>query len=783
MKLFHPFTVSTVVGLASISSLLAAPKWQEMDYGPFLSHTINNAKGKTALDQKGTAANKGIAIKVGKGDEATMVFDTDLLRMAGGWTGGFLKLRGVVYDGAHGPNPQPADNVNMVFETNVGPGWSKGGDFKDPRKVPTGPGAAKVPLGPLPKEWAKYRGLYVNGDKVVLAYTVNTAPVLELPGSEKAADQTVLTRTFNVLGKGEASNLLLSEAQEGTSVTEQNGLIVLNDDPKNADSRVVIGVVGAPMGAKLQVDGSRAQLNLPAFSGNEQFKVVYWKGTQADLAKAEAAIKGVEKPGDLRPLTKGGEPRWKETVETAGVLGKEDGPFVVDNVTIPDDNPYKSWIRVGGLDFFKDGRIAFSTWSGDVWIGEGVDADLDKLKWRRYATGLFQPLGLKIVNDELYVLCRDQVTRLHDLNKDGEADLYENFNNDVQVTPGFHEFAFDLQTDPQGNFYFSKGGPVNPGGSGWGPLSDHNGCIFKLSKDGQKLEVFATGVRAPNGIGVGPNGEISVGDNQGTWVPVDYIHFAKQGDFVGVPDLAHRDPIPTSYDPHLCWIPYDVDNSCGSHVWVTSDKWGPFKGEMLYLSYGKSSLFKVLKEEVQGTIQGGLVKFPLKFDSGIMRARFNPGDGQLYVGGLKGWQTNGAKDGAIHRVRYTGKAATMQTGLNVTEKGLRITFTEPVDKTTAGDAENYSIEQNNYRWTKAYGSPEYKVSNPDEKGRDEVPIKSVQVAPDGKSVFLEVENLQPVMTMRIKMNIKGADGSQLPNEIIHTINIVPKSSGSSTAAR
>ncbi|MHA3774049.1 DUF6797 domain-containing protein [Verrucomicrobiota bacterium sgz303538] len=782
MKLFHPFTVSTFIGLASVSALLAAPKWEEMDYGRFLSHTINNAQGKTTFDQKGCAANKGIAIKLGQNNEATMVFDTDLLRMAGGWTGGFLKLKGVVFDGAHGPNPQPADGAKMVFQTNVGPGWSKGGDFKDPRKVPTGPGAAKVPLGPLPKEWAKYRGLYLNGDNVVLAYTVNTAPVLELPGTEKAADQTVLTRTFNVLGKGEASKLLVAEAMEGASLAEQNNVIVLNDDPKNPDSRVAIAVVGAPKEAKWEVEGSRAHLSLPAFAGNEQFKVVYWKGTQADFAKFDAALKAVEAPRELKSLTQGGKQHWTQDVETQGVLGKDEGPFTVDNVTIPTENPYKSWIRVGGLDFFKDGRMAFSTWSGDVWIGEGINQDLSKIKWHRYATGLFHALGLKIVNDELYVLGRDQITHLHDLNKDGEADLYENFNNDVQVTPGFHEFAFDLQTDPQGNFYFSKGGPVNPGGSGWGPLSEHNGCIFKLSKDGQNLEVFATGVRAPNGLGVGPNGEISIGDNQGTWVPVDYIHFPKKGDFVGVPDLAHRDPIPTSYDPHLCWIPYDVDNSCGSHVWVTSDQWGPFKGEMLYLSYGKSSLFKVLKETVQGTIQGGLVKFPLKFETGIMRARFNPNDGQLYVGGLKGWQTNGAKDGAIHRVRYTGKQVTMQTGLNVTDKGIRITFTNPVDKATAGDVQNYSIQQNNYRWTKNYGSPEYKVSNPEEKGRDDVPVKSVTVSEDGKSVFLEVENLQPVMTMRIKMNIKGADGSQLPGEITHTINLVPKT-GAATAAR
>jgi hypothetical protein len=155
-----------------------------------------------------------------------------------------------------------------------------------------------------------------------------------------------------------------------------------------------------------------------------------------------------------------------------------------------------------------------------------------------------------------------------------------------------------------------------------------------------------------------------------------------------------------------------------------------------------------------------------------MRGRFNPIDGQLYVGGLKGWQTNGAKDGAIHRVRYTGKAVNMQSALNVNEKGIKISFTTPVDKATASDLGNYSIEQWNYRWSKDYGSPEFKVSNPQEKGHDEVPIKAVEVAPDGKSVFLTVEGIQPVMQMRIKMNIKAADGSELPGQIDHTINIV-----------
>ena len=45
---------------------------------------------------------------------------------------------------------------------------------------------------------------------------------------------------------------------------------------------------------------------------------------------------------------------------------------------------------------------------------------------------------------------------------------------------------------------------------------------------------------------------------------------------------------------------------------------------LLHTSYGMAALYNVLWETVDGVAQGGVVKFPLKFDSGIQRARFNP---------------------------------------------------------------------------------------------------------------------------------------------------------------
>ena len=793
MKLNATLILGAVLGLSALPLFGATSWWEEMDYGRFLSASFNTqstkgADGKTIPSKStlegnriGSATNKGIAAKLGKEGDAALLFDTELLRAAGGWTGGWVKLKGVVFDGAHGPNPAPPDNASIYFQTNPGPGWSKGDDLQDPRNLPTGPGAAKVPFGPLPRDWAKYKGLYLHGDDVVFAYTVGEASLFEKPGIEKTGGETLITRTFNVLSSGAASTLVIADASSGSAAVIEDAkadVAVVPNNAANPDSRLVVGVIGAPAGAKLETQGSRITLKLPAFVAGQSFKVIYASGPQEEVATLGEAIHSAAPPADLGALTHGGPAHWQETVKTKGELGKEEPgcAYVVDNLSAPLDNPFKSKIRVGGIDFFKDGRMAFSTWSGDVWIGKGIDATLQVVEWKRYATGLFHALGLKIVDDEIYVLGRDQITHLHDLNGNGEASFYECFNNDVQVTPGFHEFTFGLETDSQGNFYFIKGGPVNPGGRGWGPLSDHNGCMFKVSKYGDHFEVFATGVRAPNGIGVGPNDEISTGDNQGTWVPVDYIHYVKQGEFIEVPDLSHQDSPPTAYSPHVCWVPYDWDNSNGSQIWVTSDKWGALKGQMLYLSYGKSCLFEVLQEKVGDVFQGGVVKFPLKFDTGICRARFNPADGQLYVAGLRGWQTNGAKDGAIQRVRYLGKPVTMQNALHFSDKGITIGFTNPVDPVTAGDVANYSIQQHNYRWTSAYGSADYKLSDPNEKGRDNVDIQSVRLSPDNKTVFLEVPGLQPVMQIRIKMNITAADGSPVPKDVGGTINVVPPDS-------
>jgi glucose/arabinose dehydrogenase len=709
-------------------------------------------------------ANKGIAIRLGT--NAAMCFDQDLLRWSAGWTGGFVSTKGVTFDGSHGGHPELIGE--QQFGLRVQPGWADAsGSFKDPRKEP---------YGPLPRAWGRVSSLQVHGMEVTISYEVLGTPIKERAEIVERDGVTAFVRNIS-LGKN-AKELLAAvcevEGAQGKVEGNQATLTAANGQV------TVVALSGAPKGAKLElVDGARVLLRIPAGAGAGAFKLAIARTDAAGAGKVAALAQGAPRFNDT---AKAGKAHWPEAVVTNGVLAASstpDGAYVQDVITPPVPNPWNRRVRFGGMDFFADGkRAALSTWDGDVWVVSGIDDKLDKLTWKRFASGGFETLGLKIVDDVIYTSGRDQITRYRDLDGDGSADVYETFNDDITSSPGFHEFTFDLHTDKEGNFYMAKAGPVKGGGRGFGggggngEISEHAGCLMKVDKYGHKLEVVATGLRAPTGIGVGPNGEITTGDNEGTWVPMCPINWVKPGGFYGVEDLSHGRDVKTFRQP-LCWMAKSWDNSGGGQAWVTSTKWGPFSGELLHCSYGQSSIYLVLKEFIGDQPQGGIVKIPVKLTSSAMRPRFNPVDGQLYNAGLRGWQSNAAKEGGFDRIRYTGKSVVSIAKLNVTKAGVALTFTQPLDKTAAEDVQNYSGERWNYLRTSNYGSPEFSVENPEKKGHDKLDITAAKLSADGKTVTLAITALKPVNQQLLKFQLKTAGGVEFKQDVLHTINVIP----------
>jgi glucose/arabinose dehydrogenase len=775
LALTAAFTLPLAAQVATIHPP-ADPKkqidWDHMDLGPFFSgcYSVN-----------GTTSFKGVAVAVGTKDSpATMLYDTELLRFHAAWDGGlasFARGRG----GLEG-------TIKSDGDVKLGAGWALGwgAEIKsDPRERHQGAAAG-----------VRWNGVFVNGPHTVLSYSVDGQNVMELPGSELSDGIRVFTRTITA-GPGAAKQVLLVEAP-GTPKPGGAGELLIEKDGN------VVGVAlrGTVQGGKIvSQQNGRIVFQLPKLAVPATFQIALAAAPAADAAKLSAALNVKAKLASVATLTqKPGPARWGAALTSAGKLGDGGAAYAADEIPFPSEDPFKSWFRPGGHDFLADGTCAVANMSGDVWLVSGLDADLKNVRWKRFAAGLFQPLGCKVVDGKIYVLGRDRITRLHDLNNDGEADYYESFNSDCIVTDNYHEFALDLQTDAAGNFYYAKGSP-------WTPTcqSPHQGTMIKVSKDGKKLEVFATGLRAPNGLGMGPGDVLTVSDNQGHWMPANRLNIVKPGGFYGMVTAAHKPltfkradgtefkanpseqaareehktnfyegkaPIPVEgYDLPLAWLPMDIDNSPGGEVW-TPKTWGPWGGRMLHMSYGKSTLYGVTMETVDGVQQGGFVKFPLKFSSGIQRGRFSPADGQLYLTGLKVWQSNAAKDGCFYRVRHTGKPITMPVNFATKASGVEIAFSGPLAESAAETA-GWSAEQWNYKWTGGYGSPDMSVIAPGKPGKDIVLVNKVTLSADKKTATLELADRLPAHTLRIKLNVKAADGSDVKYDLNNTIHRIP----------
>ena len=715
--------------------------------GQWILGTVGVGKQKDgAIDSTGL---KGLAIRIGDDGKKGIAFDLDLCRPIGAWSGKFTTEMNLMSRGDY-----PTSMGETIFVTGDFAGYMSGADASalSPRKG----------FGPLPVDQVRFKGFHNAGRSVVVRWELAGVAIDETAEVVTANEVQFVVRTLEVGPSAKGVTVMLGKSADAARIVTLGASKV-----DQLDGHAVARIDGSKDVTTVRIAYLPSGVPLP-------------HSFDTDM------------PSKLLKVAK---TLWPETVETVGKLSEKVGePYVVDDVKLPVVNPWKAPMFTSAFDFLPDGRAVISTFHGDVFIASGIDDKLEKVTWRRYATGLYHALGLKVVNGEIYVTCRDGIWKLRDMNGDGECDTYEAFNFDLMVTKNFHEFTFDLQTDPAGNFYVIKAGPVRNGGRGFDEICDHHGALLKISPDGKKSELFASGFRAPNGIGISPTGQLTSGDNEGTWTPMCRLNWIKPGGFYGVVDLAHRATPPTDHDRPLCWFPKEVDNSSGGQVWVTSDKFGPWKDRLLHLSYGKCSLYGVLPQVVtfngQPQMQGGVVRFNVDFASGAMRARFNPQDGQLYVTGLRGWQTTATQNGCFQRVRYTGAATRMPLSLAATKKGIKLDFTCEVDAMAAADAGNWNIEVWNYIWSSAYGSPDistlettvvatepgkdgklqFSKAQMSERKHDPLTVKSATVSADRRSVFLEIPDLRPAMQMQLKYEIKAADGVELRGQVINTIH-------------
>ncbi len=712
-------------------------KYEQMDFGPYLMWTYQVGEGPGGAGPN--IAQKGIAVRLDPGEggvskgKAWVIYDHDLMRVATAYTGDFVDWRGIAFDGSHGTHTSTAGEPLLVMPN--APAWEHpvGKSWKDERIT----GRDGRRYGPLPREWVHYKGLYRHGGDVAVSYTVGKAAVLEKPSLISYGATPVLIRTLQV---GKSPHDLV------TRVSPKDG-------PRVA--------IKAAEGVELVADGDGMLMRIPAESTPSQVAVLVSRTDQETLD----AFARAQKPVDFDALTGGGPSQFPEVLVTAGSRGGDEAAFAVDTFTMPegDANPWHSWMRLGGFDFFPDNpdRAAVCTWLGDVWLVDGISGAPDELKWRRICSGLFQPLGLKIVNGKILVTCRDQIARLHDLNGDEEIDFVESFNNDHQVTEHFHEFAMGLQADQTGNLYYAKSARHAKTA-----LVPHHGTLLRVSADGTRTDIVANGFRAANGVCINPDGTWIVTDQEGHWNPKNRINYVKEGGFYGNMFGYHdvTDDSDEAMEQPLCWITNHFDRSPAELLWVPEDaKWGALNGVLLNTSYGNGQIYTVPHEVIDGQAQGGMCALPIPlFSTGVMRGRFHPVDGQLYTIGMYAWAGNRRADGGFFRIRATGKPAMQPIGLKAAGTRVRITFSDPLASPEAEGIANYAVKTWGLKRTANYGSQHY-----DEKS---LPVRKAVLSPDGRTVTLTIPDLHPTWGMEIRCKLTGASGVTAERVIHNSIH-------------
>ncbi|WP_103501659.1 MULTISPECIES: family 16 glycoside hydrolase [unclassified Streptomyces] len=445
--------------------------------------------------------------------------------------------------------------------------------------------------------------------------------------------------------------------------------------------------------------------------------------------------------------------------------------------TVTDLRPEGFEPRVTGMDWFDDGRMVITTWGGresfdgaveivDGTVGE--DAGPGTVTTEVVATEMNEPQGVLVEDGEVIVSEKHQLSRLIDADGDG---FYEDSEAIATWPSGgtYHEFGFGLLAD-EDHYYLNLSVAITPGGRTTVPQHVENrGTSVKIDKETGELEYVAGGLRTPNGIGWGAEGEIFVTDNQGDWVPASKLVEIEEGGF-----YHHHTTPPGPFDDQpvtdpVLWLPHgEISNSPTNPVLVEE---GPFAGQLLFGDVTYGGLQRAFLEEVDGRKQGAVFRMTQGLESGVSRLALGP-DGAFYVGGIGGggnWQQPGKFTYGLQKLTRTSEDAMDIVSMEVTETGFDITYTAPVSEDVVADlAERYDVQQWSYNPTSQYGGPK--------RNQETLPVTGASVSEDGRTVSLELGGMREdrVVHVRSPRPFASADGEELwSTEAWYTVHTIP----------
>ena len=460
-----------------------------------------------------------------------------------------------------------------------------------------------------------------------------------------------------------------------------------------------------------------------------------------------------------------------------------------------------AYVPVGGLDMLQDGTLVVATFDarklrapnpqeepdGELWLYHNAEGDPANVRREKIAEQLYEPSGVCVVGDAIYVSQRLEVTRF-DQNKEGEwkpttiASGWE--SND------FHALSFGLLHEPgeenhPGYLYMAKGS-----GLGLGENPPLHGSVWRIDlslPEGENVEPVSGGHRTPNGLGWGPEGTLFVTDNQGNYTPANELNLVQEGAFYGYFHWIGEDAEPTPFQPEpfredhpeaiteaSVWLPQDEIANSPSEPVLIPENW-PYAGQMLVGDVKYGGINRISLQSVGGVWQGCAYRFTQGLEGGINRITFGP-KGSLFAGAIGGdhaatWNwvdPDGRKTYQGLQRLNPNKTETFDIeSVELKSKGFLVRFTQPISEESC-TSETIKLSQWTYRATEEYGGPK--------RGHTSLSISKIKVAGDGQSVFLEVDGIKTNHVVHLTLDPTSRNGKQLwSSEAWYTVRRLPDS--------
>ncbi|MBK8091230.1 MAG: c-type cytochrome [Verrucomicrobiaceae bacterium] len=730
--------------------------WVEPDF-PFFSSVLD-CRDLGEGFPKDNLTPRGLILNLGHNLWAC--FDTDLLRIACIWEGkpgeppvtpaalAPGSYHSVGWKTKDGQDFLPKPNGKVWLANGLYPGWQVGEkpSFTDPREK--APSVEEVGRGPLD---GKFLSVEEHGDRLLLKFSVGNAEINEIMEADKIGDELVVMRLVIVMPRDVGLTCSINHKVHARKPSDVIAQSTFSDTL-----------------SCIEMDGG--ELSFLKASPHQEIDEALFIMTKDGLWRPSGAEADVKSGGSNR--SNPGR-KWPQILSTTAKLSTSTDAYVFDDIPLLFDNPWKRHVRLADIDFLNDqGDAVGVTFDGDVWLISGLKGDLEKVTWKRFASGLHEPMSIVarkknqdsgIKNQELFVFDRNGIWRLVDSNADQECDSYEMFCNLFAQTAETREFPNSMKLGPKGELYISKGGQEGT------TRGKHNGTVIKVAPDGKSFEVIGYGLRQPF-IGVNEKtGLVTASDQQGHYVPSTPLHIIEKGHFYGhLPTIAPKEKYPAPITEPMTWIPHPVNPSGVTQTWLTGAKMGDMNDELIHIGYNRPELFRVLINDRFERKQAAVVSFSRELDFPLLNAKVNPADGQLYVTGFQVWGTTTKVQSGLARVRYTGKPRVLLKQVTPTDAGLVLTFNHALDAAMATNPDSYSAERWNYKRTPEYGSPHLKPDGSG-AGQEWMTASSAYLSQDGKNVLVAFPGMKAgIHQMRIGWGLKSADGLKAENTAYFT---------------